>query len=159
MEADFGFPPVSLWVRAQGFTTHVGDQTMTNLTCAQAAQSYLDATTAPAKAKLAKYIADKAASSKRVRWERLLAAVQAGDVARIQYRAAPDAAGRKAALANFSAIAPAKAKQPKAAKAKAVAKPKADTPADPMAALVSGLDAMNPDQLAAFLTAYVTKRK
>lgn len=136
---------------------------MTNLTCAQAAQSYLDATTAPAKAKLAKYIADKAASSKRVRWERLLAAVQAGDVARIQYRAAPDAAGRKAALANFSAIAPAKAgyAKPKASKpkAKVAAKPKADTPADPMAALVSGLDAMNPDQLAAFLTAYVTKRK
>jgi len=134
---------------------------MTNLTCAQAAQSYLDAKTAPAKAKAAKYIADKAASSKRLRWGHLLAAVQAGDVPRIQYRAATDAAGRKAALDKFSPIAPATVKQPKAAKpkAKAVAKPKADTPADPMAALVSGLDAMNPDQLAAFLTAYVTKRK
>ncbi len=75
--------------------------------------------------------------------------------------AATGEAKSKAWAAVKAADAPApkpKASKPKA-KAKAVAKPKADAPADPMAALVSGLDAMNPDQLAAFLTAYVTNRK
>lgn len=130
----------------------------TNLTCSEAAQAYLDAKGAPAKAKLAKYIAEKSKTSSRVRWERLHNAIEDGDTARIEYRAATDNAGRKAAMAKFE---DAPAPKPKASKpkAKAVAKPKADAPADPMAALVSGLDAMNPDQLAAFLTAYVTNRK
>lgn len=129
-----------------------------NLTCAQAAKSYLDAKGAPAKAKLAKYIAEKSKTSSRVRWERLHNAIEDGDTARIEYRAATDNAGRKAAMAKFE-DAPAKPKASKAKpKAKAVAKPKADAPADPMAALVSGLDAMNPDQLAAFMTAYVAGR-
>jgi len=96
---------------------------MTNLTCAQAAKSYLDAKTAPAKAKLAKYIAEKSKTSSRVRWERLAKAIEDGDTARIEYRAATDNAGRKAAMAKFEdAPAPKpKASKPKA-KAKAVAK-------------------------------------
>jgi hypothetical protein len=130
---------------------------MTNLTCAQAAKSYLDAKTAPAKAKLAKYIAEKSKTSSRVRWERLAKAIEDGDTARIEYRAATDNAGRKAAMAKFEdAPAPKpKASKPKA-KAKAVAKQ--DAPAGAMDALASALDGMDSDALAAFLTAYVSKR-
>ena len=83
----------------------------TNLTCSEAAQAYLDAKTAAAKAKIAKYVAAKAETSSRVRWERLHAAIVAKDVARIEYRAATDAEGRKAALAKFEdSPAPAKPK-------------------------------------------------
>ena len=130
---------------------------MTNLTCAQAAKSYLDAKTAPAKAKLAKLIIEKSKTSSRVRWERLAKAIEDGDTARIEYRAATDNAGRKAAMAKFEA-APApkpKASKPKA-KAKAVAKQ--DAPVGAMDALASALDGMDSDALAAFLTAYVAKR-
>ena len=94
----------------------------TNLTCSEAAQAYLDAKTAAAKAKIAKYVAAKAETSSRVRWERLHAAIVAKDVARIEYRAATDAEGRKAALAKFE-DSPAPAK-PKASKPKAKAKAK-----------------------------------
>jgi hypothetical protein len=128
----------------------------TNLTCAQAAQAYLEAKTAPAKAKLAKFIAAKAETSSRVRWERLHNAIEDGDTARIEYRAATDAAGRKAALAKFD-DAPAKPKASKP-KAKAKAKPAKQAEAGAMDALASALDGLDADALAAFLTAYVAKR-
>ena len=127
----------------------------TNLTCSEAAQAYLDAKSAAAKAKLAKYIAAKAETSSRVRWERLSDAIVAKDTARIEYRAATDAAGRKAALAKF-ADAPAK---PKASKPKAKAKPaKQAEPAGAMDALAAALDGLDDTALAAFLQAYVGKR-
>lgn len=128
----------------------------TNLTCSEAAQAYLDAKSAPAKAKIAKYVAAKAETSSRVRWERLHAAIVAKDVARIEYRAATDAEGRKAALAKFE-DSPAPAK-PKASKPKAKAKPAKQDEAGAMDALASALDGMDADALAAFLTAYVAKR-
>ena len=129
----------------------------TNLTCSEAAQAYLDAKTAAAKAKIAKYVAAKAETSSRVRWERLHAAIVAKDVARIEYRAATDAEGRKAALAKFEdSPAPAKPKASKP-KAKAKAKPakQAEGALDKLAAALDGLD---DDALAAFLTAYLPKR-
>jgi len=127
----------------------------TNLTCSEAAQAYLDAKTAAAKAKVAKYVAAKAETSSRVRWERLHAAIVAKDVARIEYRAAPDAEARKAALAKFE-DSPAPAK-PKASKPKAKAKPakQAESALDKLASALDGLD---DDALAAFLTAYLPKR-
>lgn len=126
----------------------------TNLTCSEAAQAYLDAKTAPAKAKLAKYIAEKSKTSSRVRWERLATAIEDGDTARIEYRAATDNAGRKAAMAKFE---DAPAPKPKASKPKAVAKQ--DAPAGTMEALASALDGVDSAALTAFLTAYVSKRK
>lgn len=130
----------------------------TNLTCSEAAQAYLDAKSAAAKAKIAKYVAAKAETSSRVRWERLHAAIVAKDVARIEYRAATDAEGRKAALAKFEdSPAPAKPKASKP-KAKAKAKPAKQAEAGAMDALASALDGMDADALAAFLTAYVAKR-
>ena len=126
----------------------------TNLTCSEAAQAYLDAKSAPAKAKLAKYIAAKAETSSRVRWERLHNAVVAKDIARIEYRAATDAAGRKAALAKFD---DAPAPKPKASKRTAKAKP-AKQAEGAMDALAAALDGLDDTALAAFLNAYVGKR-
>lgn len=128
----------------------------TNLTCSEAAQAYLDAKTAPAKAKLAKYIAEKSKTSSRVRWERLATAIEDGDTARIEYRAATDNAGRKAAMAKFE---DAPAPKPKASKPKAKAVAKQDAPAGTMEALASALDGVDSAALTAFLTAYVSKRK
>jgi len=127
----------------------------TNLTCSEAAQAYLDAKSAPAKAKLAKYIAAKAESSTRVRWERLHNAIVAKDTARIEYRAATDAAGRKAALAKFE---DAPAPKPKASKPKAKAKPAKQAETGAMDALAAALDGLDDTALAAFLNAYVGKR-
>jgi hypothetical protein len=83
-------------------------------------------------------------------------AIEDGDTARIEYRAATDAAGRKAALAKFD-DAPAKPKASKP-KAKAKAKPAKQAEAGAMDALASALDGLDADALAAFLTAYVAKR-
>ena len=126
----------------------------TNLSCSEAAQAYLDAKTAPAKAKLAKYIAEKAKTASRVRWERLSNAIAAKDNLRVSAYAATGEAKSKAWAAVKAADAPAK---PKASKAKAKPAKQAE-PAGAMDALASALDGMDADALAAFLTAYVAKR-
>lgn len=128
-----------------------------NLTCSEAAQAYLDAKGAPAKAKLAKYIAEKSKTSSRVRWERLSDAIAAKDNLRVAAYAATGEAKSKAWAAVKAADAT--APKPKASKPKAKAKPaKQAEPAGAMDALASALDGMDADALAAFLTAYVAKR-
>ena len=127
----------------------------TNLSCSEAAQAYIAAKSAAAKAKLAKYIAAKAETSSRVRWERLSDAIAAKDNLRVAAYAATGEAKSKAWAAVKAADAPAK---PKASKPKAKAKPAKQAEAGAMDALASALDGLDADALAAFLTAYVAKR-
>lgn len=128
----------------------------TNFSCSEAAQAYIAAKSAAAKAKLAKYIAEKAKTSSRVRWERLSDAIAAKDNLRVAAYAATGEAKSKAWAAVKAADAP--APKPKASKPKAKAKPAKQAEAGAMDALASALDGMDADALAAFLTAYVAKR-
>ena len=99
----------------------------TNLSCSEAAQAYLAAKTAPAKAKLVALIAEKSKTSSRVRWERLHNAILAKDTARVAAYAATGEAKSKAWAAVKAADSPAPAK-PKASKPKAKAKPAKHSP-------------------------------
>lgn len=139
--------------------------TSTNLSCPQAAQAYMDAKTAKVRTEIAAYIKAKADVSKRVRWSRLHAAVEAKDEARLRYYAATGAAKRDAAnaLKNPPKGAPKAKPAPKAKRqsAKARAKAAAVANVDPLgdaarAAIAAAKGAgLNPEQAAAFAAMYL----
>lgn len=94
---------------------------MTKTTCTPVsakdfALAYAQAKTKPARAKIREQVAAKAETNKRVRWTRLLADIDAGDVTRIEARGTGDwkavNATRVAAEAKPKAKAKAKAKAP-----------------------------------------------
>ena len=91
------------------------------------AEKYINARSAKARKDVREAVAAKAAVSKRKRWANLLAAIDAGDNARIQAHAAQGEAKRQAWAATRSAEAP--AKKPAAKKSTTRAKAPAKAPA------------------------------
>lgn len=137
-----------------------------NLSAREYAQKYTNARSAKARTTVREAVAAKAAVSKRKRWASLLAAIDAGDNARIQAHAATGEA-KRSAWANVRADAqPAKpAAKPKARKApaKPKAQPKAQAQAsepalDPQA-LVDELAKLDDKAFAAFFNAVAKARK
>ena len=124
------------------------------------ASAYLRAKTARTKQTLRDAVAERASVSKRARWPHLLAAIDAGDTARLRYYAAEGAAKRDALKAIQPKAEPKPAKAPTRAKAPAKAprtkaeakarKAPASAPASDLAkaADLLGLEA---DKLAAFV--------
>ena len=131
-----------------------------NPTCTEAARAYLDAKSAATKKKLREYIAAKATASKRVRWGRLLAAIEGKDEPRIRYYAATGEERKDAANALRKAAKP-KVK-PKRESAKTRAKKAANENVDPLgkeareAIAAAKAAGMKPEQAAAFCAAFLS---
>ena len=125
------------------------NQAEISMSAREAAAAYAKARTKAARAKIVAYVESRAATSKRVRWAKLLEDITKGDVARVKARASGDWAEVNAAR---------KPAKPKASKAKAKAKPKAQAPANDMAALVSQLADLDEVQMAAFFKALTKAR-
>lgn len=135
-----------------------------NLSARAYAEKYTNARSAKARTTVREAVAAKAAVSKRKRWASLLAAIDAGDNARIQAHAATGEA-KRTAWANVRADAqPAKpAAKPKARKApakpKAQPKAQASKPALDPQALVDELAKLDDKAFAAFFNAVAKARK
>jgi hypothetical protein len=131
----------------------------TNPTCTEAARAYLDAKNASAKKKLVAYIEAKAQASKRVRWARLLTAIQNKDDARLRYYAATGDQRKDAAAALKKAAKPKAA--PKRQSAKTRAKAAANAQVDPLGAearkaiAAAKAAGMSPEAAAAFCAAFL----
>lgn len=106
------------------------------------AQAYAKAKTKAARTEIRDYVAATSKTSKRIRWQHLLADIDAGDVTRVSARATGDWSKVKPKVV-ASADAPAK---PKATKAKA-------KPANDMGAMVAEMASWDDTQMAAFFAA------
>ena len=154
-------------VRPMSLGTHLEYLTMTTrMSARELAAAFANAKAPATRAELRTYCATRAKESDRIRWTHLLAAIDAGDKARIAYHAASGDAKREAAKALKPATA--KAATPAPAKpatpAKATPKPKlvASTPkpapakaapassSDPIHAAAKALG-IAPAKLAAFV--------
>ena len=105
------------------------------------AQAYAKAKTKAARTEIRDYVAATSKTSKRIRWQHLLADIDAGDVTRVSARATGDWSKVKPKVV-ASTDAPAKPK----AKAKA-------KPANDMGAMVAEMAAWDDTQMAAFFAA------
>lgn len=131
--------------------------TTINRSASALAAAYTAAKSAKAKKDIRDEVAARAQTSKRLRWGRLLAAIDAGDAARVAAYAATGEAKSQAWAAVKAAEAPApKAKAP-AKRKPAAAKPKAQ--ADDLAKLAQALvDLPDEAALAAFFQQVITAR-
>lgn len=130
-----------------------------NLSAREYAEKYINARSAKARSAVREAVAAKAGVSKRKRWASLLAAIDAGDNARVRAFAALGEAKREAWAAVRK---PAKQAAPKAkapAKRKAPARKAAKQPegVDPNA-LVKQLASMDDEAFAAFFNAVAQAR-
>lgn len=119
-------------------STVIHEDPFAGMTCQRAAEAFLAAKSKPAKDALVSFVRKRATESARVRWQHLLAAIEAGDNERVRYHASVGEAKREAAkaLAATREPKPAKAAAKPTAKAKAA---KADPKADAMDALAKAL--------------------
>ena len=119
----------------------------TNMSAREAAQKFLNARTKKAKGEIREFVAERARTSKRARWQHLLKAIDAGDNARIKARAEADWSSVNDARTKAEPKAPTKtkAKAPARKTGTRKAQPKAADPLDE-AAKALGVDR---DQLAA----------
>jgi hypothetical protein len=105
------------------------------------AQAYAKAKTKAARTEIRDYVAATSKTSKRIRWQHLLADIDAGDVTRVSARA----------TGNWSKV------TPKVASTDAPAKPKATKakakPANDMGAMVAEMASWDDTQMAAFFAA------
>lgn len=118
------------------------------------AAAYLRAKTARTKQTLRDAVAERASVSKRARWPHLLAAIDAGDTARLRYYAAEGAAKRDALKAIQPKAEPKPAKAPaKAPRTKAEAKARKAPASAPASDLAKAADllGLEADKLAAFV--------
>ena len=133
--------------------------TTTFTTCTEAAQAFLACTRKADREAVAKAISERAAKSKRVRWQRLDAAVKAGDTARIRFRAAEGHEARAEAAKALKPAKPAKAPtKPAKPAAKPAAKAKPAKPAqDPLTDLVRKAKAagLSPEEAMRAAAAYL----
>lgn len=130
-----------------------------NLSARETAAAYAKARTKADKAAILAYVEGRVATSKRVRWAKLLEDITKGDAMRVTARATGDWSAVNAARED----APAKPKAAAKAKAKPVAKArKAPAKAKPQAidvnAMVASIAAMDEVQMAAFFDALTKAR-
>lgn len=134
--------------------------TTINRSASALAAAYIAAKSAKGKKTIRDEVAARAQTSKRLRWGRLLAAIDAGDAARVAAYAATGEAKSQA----WAAVKAAEAPAPKVAKRKApakrkpaAAKPKAQ-PAPDLSAMAAALAQVDEAKLAAFFQQVLNQR-